>query len=421
MARVDSARRRKGAIRQRGESLQVRYFAGYDPVTSKKIYLTATIPGTDQKAWDKADDKIAEFRTQVTKQQATESSVPLSRALDEWLRTSEIEDSTRKTYEGYITRTIKPALGMVAVKKLDARALESLYTELRRCRVRCDGKPFIEKHSTDADHDCVKAKCQPHVCKPMASSTVRQMHSIISGTMAAAQRWGWVQSNPATIAKRPRQKPPDPDPPSSAEAVVLVTEAFRMDPDWGTLVWLVMTTGIRRGELCGLRFSRLDLDGEVIDLRRNWVGGKEKDTKTHQSRRIALDGETVALLRKHRKRVAKRVRSLGQTFDDNRFVFSGTRTLDHLQPYSPNAVTQRYKDMATRLKIDTHLHALRHYSATELLTSGVDLRTVSGRLGHGGGGTTTLRVYAAWVPASDRKAAEVLASRMPKLPKASRK
>lgn len=82
--------------------------------------------------------------------------------------------------------------------------------------------------------------------------------------------------------------------------------------------------------------------------------------------------------------------------------------------YPPNAFTQRYKDLAARLGITAHFHALRHYIATELLTAGVDLRTVAGRLGHGGGGATTLRVCAAWVAASDRKAAEILASRMPK-------
>ena len=71
---------------------------------------------------------------------------------------------------------------------------------------------------------------------------------------------------------------------------------------------------------------------------------------------------------------------------------------------------------AERLKIKTYIHALRHYSATELLTAGIDLRAVAGRLGHGGGGATTLRVYAAWVAASDRKAAEILGSRMPKRP-----
>ncbi|GAB3903912.1 hypothetical protein GCM10029964_096600 [Kibdelosporangium lantanae] len=187
-----------------------------------------------------------------------------------------------------------------------------------------------------------------------------------------------------------------------------------MDEDWGTLVWLAMTTGMRRGELCGLRFARIDFDAEVIDLRRNWVLGKEKDTKTHQNRRIALDSETIVLLSEHEMRARNRLEDLRKEFTNDLFVFTGTKTPDHSQPYSPNAVTQRYKDMATRLGIDTHLHALRHYSATELLTAGVDLPTVAGRLGHGGGGATTLRVYAAWVAASDRKAAEILGSRMPK-------
>jgi integrase len=294
--------------------------------------------------------------------------------------------------------------------------LERFYTDLRRCRNQCDGKPFIEKHKKKGDHDCVAEKCKPHECTPMAASTVRQIHAIISGTLDSAERWDWISSNPARVARRPRQKPPEPDPPTPQEAARLSEAAFRMDEDWGTLVWLAMTTGLRRGELVGLRFSRLDLDNEVIDLRRNWVGGKEKDTKTHQHRRIALDTETVVLLKEHKARVKSRVESLGGTFTEDLFVFSGSKTPDHTQPYSPNAVTQRYKDMADRLDIDTHLHALRHYSATELLTAGVDLPTVSGRLGHGGGGATTLRVSAAWVAASDRKAAEILGSRMPKRP-----
>jgi integrase len=70
--------------------------------------------------------------------------------------------------------------------------------------------------------------------------------------------------------------------------------------------------------------------------------------------------------------------------------------------------------MAAGLGIKTHLYALRHYSVTELLTAGVDLHTVAGRLGDGGGGATTLKVSAAWVAAANRKAAEILASRMPK-------
>lgn len=417
MARSRSeASRPKGNIEERGGGLRVRLYAGTDPVTGRQVYLRETIPGTDDAAWRKAENKLTEFRAQVLKQRTVASTVPFAHAVDEWMQNSEVTDSTRDGYVNYIERYIRPALGSVAVRKVDTRTLERFYANLRRCRTRCDGKPFVE-HRAEEEHDCEKAKCAEHTCKPLAQSTVRQIHSIISGSLAAAERWGWIDANPARIARRPSPKPADPDPPTSEEAAKLAEEAFRMDDDWGTLVWLVMTTGVRRGELCGLRFSRIDFDEGVISLRTNWVNGKEKDTKTHQSRRIALDTETLVLLREQRERVRNRVESLGMEFSDDLFVFSGTKTPDHSLPYPPNAVTQRYKDMAARVGVKTHLHALRHYSATELLSAGVDIRTVAGRLGHGGGGATTLRVYAAWVAASDRKAAEILGSRMPKRPK----
>jgi integrase len=142
----------------------------------------------------------------------------------------------------------------------------------------------------------------------------------------------------------------------------------------------------------------------------------EKDTKTHQMRRIALDSETVALLTEHKRRCAERMQAVGGELTEAMYVFSNSRTFDPERPCSPHSVSSRYRNLARRLEIDTHIHALRHYSATELLTAGIDLRTVAGRLGHGGGGATTLRVYAAWVAATDRKAAEILGSRMPKRP-----
>ncbi len=83
---------------------------------------------------------------------------------------------------------MKPVLGHLPVCKIDAHALESFYTELRRCRIRCDGKPFVEKHKTEGEHDCVEQKCKVHKCNPLAKSAVRQIHSVISGTLSAAER-----------------------------------------------------------------------------------------------------------------------------------------------------------------------------------------------------------------------------------------
>lgn len=91
--------------------------------------------------------------------------ISLGHVIDEWLRVTEHEESTRERYLGYIERTITPALGSMSIVKLSVRHLETLYAEWCRCRVRCDGKPLIE-HKTADEHDCAMAKCKLHVCKP---------------------------------------------------------------------------------------------------------------------------------------------------------------------------------------------------------------------------------------------------------------
>jgi integrase len=104
---------------------------------------------------------------------------------------------------------------------------------------------------------------------------------------------------------------------------------------------------------------------------------------------------------------------LGVAVSGKIWVFSAKP--DYSRPRDPSSLTRRYARLVAGLEIKTQLKELRHYSATELLTAGVDLRTVAGRLGHGDG-TTTLRHYAAWVGAADKAAANTIGSRMPKLP-----
>jgi integrase len=142
------------------------------------------------------------------------------------------------------------------------------------------------------------------------------------------------------------------------------------------------------------------------------IGGQtwEKDTKTHQNRRVTLDRETVEILRDHRQRCDDRAAALGVTVRSDGFVFS--LAPDCSTWLKPTSISQRYRRLVNRLGIDTHLHCLRHYSATELIAAGVDPRTVAGRLGHAGGGATTLRVYSAWVAEADQRAAAALAARI---------
>jgi integrase len=95
---------------------------------------------------------MARLQTEVDGQRSAQSSVSLGYTLDEWLGTVELEDSTRDTYVGYIERSIRPTLGGIAISKLSTRTLESFYAELRRCRTRCNGRPFVE-HRADGAHD----------------------------------------------------------------------------------------------------------------------------------------------------------------------------------------------------------------------------------------------------------------------------
>lgn len=180
------------------------------------------------------------------------------------------------------------------------------------------------------------------------------------------------------------------------------------------LIWLKMVTGARRGEILALRWNDLHLSQAVIEIRRSYThrSGKarEKDTKTHQMRRIALDTDTVELLQAQRTGREELAKQLAIQFDERSFVFS--YAADFSRPCNPDGISHRYTKMCTDMGIVSHLHTLRHYSATELISAGVDVRTVAGRLGHGGGGTTTLRVYAAWVEHSDRTAVDLLAARM---------
>jgi integrase len=132
----------------------------------------------------------------------------------------------------------------------------------------------------------------------------------------------------------------------------------------------------------------------------------EKDTKTHAARRLALSEDSVALLEEHRRRCAERAEACGVRLSDDAYVFSFDPA--GRQPMHPDSVTHRFSRLARRLGLRARLHDLRHYAATQLIAGGVDLRTVSGRIGHVGGGATTLRVYTHFLAAADRQAAEVL-------------
>jgi integrase len=402
-------RRKRGSVdRLPSGAYRVRVYAGKDPVTGRRLDLVevAATAAAAEKVRTKLLSQLDERRNARTKATVNE-------LLDRYLEVLIVADSTRAGYEGYIVNHIRPVLGKLKVGELDGETLDRFYAQLRRCRVRCSSqrRTNLVDHRTAREHDCDE-RCRPHVCKPLSSATIRQIHWILSGALTRAVRWRWIATNPVEAAQPPSAAPPNPHPPTAAEAARILQAAWDDDPAWGTFIWVAMTTGARRGEMCAIRRSYVDLDGQTLTLLRSisQIGLKEKGTKTHQQRRIALDAETVEVLRTHLAQLDDVVESLGVKPESVAFVFSYSPTGD--KPMHPSTVTHRYRRLVERLGIDTTLHSLRHYNATELIAAGVDIRTVAGRLGHGGGGTTTLRVYAAWVSEADQRAAATLAGRL---------
>lgn len=210
--------------------------------------------------------------------------------------------------------------------------------------------------------------------------------------------------------------------PSPDEVARFMEAAGQRDPDFAALLWVAMVTGARRGELCGLRWSHLRLDEGYLRISRNLVQRgcqrQEKDTKTHQGRHLELDELTSEVLAEHRARCEERAALCGVELRPDGFVFS--LSPDGAEPVVPDSMTQRINRLSARLDIHVTLRSLRHYAATQMLTRGIDLRTAAGRLGHGDGGTTTLRVYTHFLRGPDRQASQVLAGSIPRPPGLSR-
>jgi integrase len=181
---------------------------------------------------------------------------------------------------------------------------------------------------------------------------------------------------------------------------------------WHPLWQLALASGMRRGELCGLRWEDIDLDARVISIERSTTQlGQERVTttpKNHERRTITVDTRTIGVLRTWRKQQAAERLAWGPAYVDTEgLVF----TWENGSPVLPDYVTKEFGKAQTASCLGLPrlvLHEARHSHATVLLRDGVPVHIVAKRLGHKDL-SVTLNTYADAVPDDDRRAVDVFA------------
>jgi integrase len=357
----------------------VRVSLGRDPETGKYRTLAREVHGGRRDA----EKAAARLLTEIADGHAVAARGSVADLLKRWLEHQESRGLAPRTLHGYrkFSKRISADLGRIQLRKLTAADLDRFYGLL--------------------------------VSEGMSPKSVQLHHGTIRAALRQAKKWGLIMFSPADNASPPKVSFVEPQVPTPAEVRALVKAVWESNPDLATFVFVAATTGLRRGELCGLQWLDVDLDRLDLVVRRavSSVPGEPlsiRSTKTGRVRRLALDPGTASVLDRHRARCRERCEAVGAVLGPTSYVFS--RAVDSSEPSAPDGWTQAFVRLRDRLGLrHVKLHHLRHYAATTALAGGVDVRTVAGRLGHSQP-TLTLRTYAHVVEAADRSAANVIGS-----------
>ena len=300
--------------------------------------------------------------------------------LDRWL-TDAVRDTVRpRTYERYeqIAKAhLTPALGRHKLKSLTPAHVRGLYRE--------------------------------KLDSGLSPRTVQYIHITLNKALKQAVADGLIPRNVAAAVKPPRPAKKEINPLSPEEARTFLDAAG--EDDLEALYVLAVSTGMRQGELLGLKWEDTNLDAGTLQVRRALSQTKNGPALTppksaKSRRRIKLTGGTVAALKRHRKRQLEERMRLSDLWEDHDFVFPN-HTGGPMRPWTLTGGSFLRVLRRAGLPETTRFHDLRHTCATLLLSRGIHVKLVQELLGHATI-SITLDTYSHVLPGMDDGLADTM-------------
>lgn len=396
-------------------SWRIKYDAGKDPVTGKRIQCYETVRGSKKDSQTRLTELLEQVNkgTHVNPQQR----ILIREWLEKWLKAYAEPNVSTKTYERYfelLNHHVTAHIGGAQLQKLSAPQIQELYAKLRREGRRNAGRP----KKTPSEPQPAELK------KGLSERTILHVHRVLSQALSEAMRNNLILSNPCQLVKAPR-----PNVVSASDLSDNTGDTINaLDRDGlSTLLrglkghplfpvaTLAAGTGLRRGEILALRWTDVDLDRRMLSVNRaiedtNLKGIQFKLPKNKSSRRtIGIDQGLSDLLRSIRKRQLEDSLRLGRRLPSDALIFSQS-VAEPLKPIRPMYVTDEFSKLARRLGFQGfRFHDLRHTHATLLLTDGVPVNAVAQRLGHSTP-VITLNTYGHVLRRAEEQAASVAGS-----------
>jgi integrase len=261
---------------------------------------------------------------------------------------------------------------------------------------------------TQITPDLLSAMYQRMLTDGVSVATVKAVHRVVHGMFAHAVLWKYLPENPAASAITPKQEQREYET-WTPDQLARFLELAR-DHRWGIGYLLSVATGMRRAEVCGLRWDNVDLDAGRLDVRttRLEIGSQIVDKPSpkskHGRRTIALDDGVVAALRAQLLEQKKNRLALGEAWTDSGFVLTNPDGAG----IRPNAYSQAFKRLLRKAGLpEIRLHDIRHTWGTLAVAAGIDPKTVSLMLGHATVGFT-LDVYSHGTDEKQQQAASLM-------------